>query len=570
MTRARWFALVLAVAIVTVVWLLLPPAAERLTLPPDPLTARGAIHVHTVRSDGAGTPERVAGAAHRAGLDFVVLTDHGDAITRDHDSPRYIDGVLLIDAVEISTEDGHLLALGIGDAPYRLAGEARDVIEDVHRFGGFAIAAHPDSPKPELQWRDWKAAIDGLEWINADSEWRDEPRLTLTRALFTYWVRPGETMASLFDRPVRTLQRWDSLTVDRQVVAIAGHDVHARIPLSGQSDVGEGRTLGLPSYESAFRTLSQAVILEAPLGRTAESAARDAGAILGALRNGASYTVIDGLAGPASLDFHVVVLDGKTARMGESLETGSLRQYVASVKPTVPGAITVLFRDGREIATATNGRPLLAPGLGDTEGSYRVEVRLPRAPGTPPVPWIVSNPIFVRPPTTTVSPSQKPAVEERPLFDGTLGAWTIERAATSEGRVEVASRGTQRQLHFTWRLAGGAPSGQYAALVVPVQGPIVKEFTSLSVRAHARHPMRVSVQVRIPQGGGLRWKRSIYLDEAARDTVVDLHDMKPIEAHLGTALDLSRINTLLIVVDTVNALPGTTGECWIEDVRWRR
>jgi hypothetical protein len=570
MKRARWFALVLAVAIVTIVWAMLPPAAERLTLAPDPLVARGAIHVHTVRSDGAGTPERVAGAARRAGLDFVVLTDHGDAITRAHDPPRYIDGVLLIDAVEISTEDGHLLALGIENAPYRLAGEARDVIEDVHRLGGFAIAAHPDSPKPELQWRDWKAAIDGLEWINADSEWRDEPRLTLTRALFTYWVRPGETMASLFDRPVRTLERWDSLGVTRPVVAIAGHDVHARIPLSGQSEVGEGRTLGLPSYESAFRTLSQAVILEAPLRRTAEFAASDAGAILGALRRGATYTVIDGLAGPAYLDFHVVVLDGKGVRMGESLETGGLRQYVAIVKPAVPGAITVLFRDGHEVARAIDGRSLHAPGLGDTRGSYRVEVRLPRAPGTPPVPWIVSNPIYVGPTSNAVSPSEAPAAEVRPLFDGTLGAWTIERAPTSEGRVEVASTGTQRKLHFTWRLAGGAPSGQYAALVVPVQGPIVKEFTSLSVRAHARHPLRVSVQVRIPQGGGLRWKRSVYLDEADRDTVIDLNDMKPIEAPPGTPLDLSRIDTLLIVVDTVNALPGTTGECWIEDVRWRR
>ncbi len=157
MTRARWSGLAVAVAIVTIVWLLLPPAAERLAPPPDPLIARGAIHVHTVRSDGAGTPERVAGAAHRAGLDFVVLTDHGDA-TRAPDPPRYVDGVLLIDAVEISTTDGHLIALGLPQAPYRLAGEARDVLEDVHRLGGFGIAAHPDSPKAELQWRDWNVS----------------------------------------------------------------------------------------------------------------------------------------------------------------------------------------------------------------------------------------------------------------------------------------------------------------------------------------------------------------------------------------------------------------------------
>jgi hypothetical protein len=568
MTRARRFALLLAAAIVIAIWALLPPPAERLAPPADPLVARGAIHVHTVRSDGAGTPERVAGAAQRAGLDFVVLTDHGDA-TRAPDPPRYVEGVLLIDAVEISTDDGHLIALGIPKAPYRLAGEARDVIEDVHRLGGFGIAAHPDSPKPELQWRDWRAALDGFEWLNADSEWRDEPRLTLCRALFAYWVRPGETMASLFDRPVRTLERWDSQAVTRPLVAIAGHDVHARVPLSGRSDVGEGRSLGLPSYESAFRTLSQAVVLEAPLGRTADSVTRDAGAIVDAFRRGATYTVIDGLAGPATLDFHAVA-DGRTVRMGESVETGGPPQYVAIVKPAVRDAVTVLLRDGHEVATARGGGPLLAPRTGDTRASYRVEVRLPRAPGTPPVPWIVSNPIYVGVPANTAAPGPAPAAEARPVFDGTLAGWTIEHAVDSEGRVEVVSGAAQPSLRFTWRLGGGTPSGQYAALALPVPGLIVNKFTSLSVSAHAPRPMRVSVQVRIPQGTGLRWKRSLYLDDSARDAVIDFADLKPIEAPPGMRLDVSRIDTLLFVVDTVNATPGSTGELWIDDVRWRR
>jgi hypothetical protein len=98
----------------------------------------------------------------------------------------------------------------------------------------------------------------------------------------------------------------------------------------------------------------------------------------------------------------------------------------------------------------------------------------------------------------------------------------------------------------------------------------VNKFTSLSVSAHAPRPMRVSVQVRIPQGTGLRWKRSLYLDDSARDAVIDFADLKPIEAPPGMRLDVSRIDTLLFVVDTVNATPGSTGELWIDDVRWRR
>jgi len=569
MTRARWSGVAVGVAIVTIVWLLLPPAAERLAPPPDPLIARGAIHVHTARSDGAGTPERVAGAAHRAGLDFVVLTDHGDA-TRPPDPPRYVEGVLLIDAVEISTTDGHLIALGLPQAPYRLAGDARDVLEDVQRLGGFGIAAHPDSPKAELQWRDWKSPVDGLEWLNVDSEWRDESRMALSRALLTYWVRPGETLASLLDRPSRTFERWDVLAVTRPVVAVAGLDAHARIPLAGQSDVDEGRSIGLPSYESSFRALSQSVVLQRPLGRTTASALRDASAVLSAVREGNVYTVVDGLAGPARLDFHALV-EGARIEMGKSIAGGRPVQLVATVTPPVRGISIVLIGNGKELARTDDGARLATTQRpGETPAAYRVEVRLPEAPGTPPVPWIVSNPIYVRDALGAPSPHARSVIHERAQFGGALGPWTIERSVTSDGQVDVSGDADQRPaLHFTWRLGNGQPAGQYAALSVPVKDHELAAFNAITLTISSLVPARVSVQVRIPHGGGLRWRRSIYADQRPRTVTIDLRDMKAVEAPPGTVLDLAKIDSLLVVVDTVNSSPGSVGELWLSDVKWQ-
>ena len=40
----------------------------------------GAYHIHTSRSDGSGSVADVAAAARRAGLKFVILTDHGDVM----------------------------------------------------------------------------------------------------------------------------------------------------------------------------------------------------------------------------------------------------------------------------------------------------------------------------------------------------------------------------------------------------------------------------------------------------------------------------------------------------------
>src|SRR6516162_7307713 len=104
------------------------------------------IHVHTNRSDGLSSPDEIAAAAARAGLKFVVFTDHGDA-TRKPDPPRYLSGVLCLDGVEISTTGGHYIALDMPASPYPLGGEPRDVVDDVKRMGGFGIVAHPDSPR---------------------------------------------------------------------------------------------------------------------------------------------------------------------------------------------------------------------------------------------------------------------------------------------------------------------------------------------------------------------------------------------------------------------------------------
>src|SRR4030095_8582146 len=206
------------------------PRQTNVTVSPELMrrTVSGAYHIHSTRSDGAHDKDAIAAAASRAGLAFIILTDHGDG-TRSPDQPAYLHGVLCLDAVEISTNGGHYVAIDMQPSPYPLGGEPDSVVEDVRRLGGFGVVAHPDSPRPQLAWTGWDATFDGIEWLSADSEWRDESRLRLTRALFQYFLRPAPTLASLLDRPVATLTRWDALTARRPVVALAGIDAHGGI-----------------------------------------------------------------------------------------------------------------------------------------------------------------------------------------------------------------------------------------------------------------------------------------------------------------------------------------------------
>src|SRR6185503_9029013 len=133
-------------------------------------------------------------------------------------------------------------------SPYPLGGEPRDVIEDVHRLGGFGVAAHPDSPKSELRWREWSAPFDGIELLNPDTSWRvwaeqarsGDPnaagakwpaRRRLFAALAGYPFRSAETIARLA-RPAGTvMSQWAAIAASRRVVTIAGVDAHARLDL---------------------------------------------------------------------------------------------------------------------------------------------------------------------------------------------------------------------------------------------------------------------------------------------------------------------------------------------------
>src|SRR6478609_11843909 len=138
-------ALVTAALVVAVIFFLLvtlPPRPVRLAAQADPdktrRTIAGAYHIHSNRSDGAADKDAIAAAAEHAGLKFIILTDHGDG-TRTPDPPAYLHGVLCVDAVEISTNGGHYVALDMRPSPYPLGGEPAAVVEDVNRLGGFGV-----------------------------------------------------------------------------------------------------------------------------------------------------------------------------------------------------------------------------------------------------------------------------------------------------------------------------------------------------------------------------------------------------------------------------------------------
>jgi hypothetical protein len=547
----------LAAALAAFLILTLPPPAVALDGRVPGTFAPGAYHIHTVRSDGTGTVDEIAAAAARAGLRFLVFTDHGDG-TRSPDPPAYRHGVLCLDAVEISTMDGHLVALGLpAPAPYPLAGRARDVMADVHRMGGTAVAAHPDSPKPDLRWQAQGAAYDGIEWINADSEWRDEEPVDLAAAGLRALVRPAESIATLFARPGRTLRRWDTAARSRPVFGLAAVDAHARISWREDEEPRRRTTLARPSYESMFETLVQTVVLDTALsGEAGEDGAR----VLGALTSGRSFSIVRALAWPASLEFSASGGD-RTVQMGHRLAEVDVPpaglRFDAAV-PQAPGARLTLWRDGVQIATGQGD--LSHRATGRQSGVYRIEVSFPGGL----VPWIVSNPIVVGDvPGPGGGPGGAPQPDPSEWYEVSVDTrWDIEKDPSSSG--SQVSEGDEVSLEYA--LGPGVPSGQYAALVAPVEAPAGVDRVSFVGRAD--RPTRLAVQVRLAgQQEGRRWRHSVYLDSAARPITIRLQEFEPAEGSTSQRPVVAPLQSLLFVLDTVNTAPGTGGRVWLSNVR---
>ena len=130
------------------------------------------LHIHTRHSDGTATvTEVLQHVAENTDLDVIAITDHDcieGAVQASKLAHHY--GIQVVVGEEVSTADGHLLALFIHELLPR-GRSAGETIQAIHAQGGLAIAPHPfDHLVMSLGRRNpnltgW--ALDGIEVFNA-------------------------------------------------------------------------------------------------------------------------------------------------------------------------------------------------------------------------------------------------------------------------------------------------------------------------------------------------------------------------------------------------------------------
>ncbi|MFF3075205.1 CehA/McbA family metallohydrolase [Kitasatospora sp. NPDC057936] len=324
---------------------------------------RGDCHLHTVHSDGRRLPEEVAAGARAAGLDFIISTDHNTSSSHAVWGPLAGPDLLIVPGEEITTRNGHWLALGLPagefvDWRYRSRDEAFPrFVRQVHRSGGLVVPAHPYCPYVACQWKFGYEQADAVEVWNGPWTYDDES----------------------------AVDTWDAR------LAVALRDGRSWLPAMGNSDAHSApQVIGLPHN----------VVL-------AEDLTRDA--VLDGLRAGRSW-----LAESAAVRLEFTVTgDGRQAGIGEELAVPAdapldVRLAVSGVPG---GTVRFLTDEGQmhqESLPAGGSGTVVWRTTASLAAYVRTEVRHPRADGSPgrgntmgeDLPWgpmaALTNPIVLR------------------------------------------------------------------------------------------------------------------------------------------------------------------------------
>ena len=133
------------------------------------MTARYDLQVHTDASPCSRmSPADAVAAAERAGLDGIAVTDHDTLANVERVAAAAPDELTVVPGAEVTTTQGHLLALGVREPPPRA--DPLTVIEDVHEQGGVAVLSHPFDElrqRYDAELAAIAAAVDGVETVNS-------------------------------------------------------------------------------------------------------------------------------------------------------------------------------------------------------------------------------------------------------------------------------------------------------------------------------------------------------------------------------------------------------------------
>lgn len=357
---------------------------------------RGITHVHSSMSTGSGTPSEIVRTAQELGLDFLIFTEVN---LHKHDQPLegYFNSILTMEGGEFSYLDSRLLFYNKpSDKPPKGEGQSQVFFTDQlsqqsrNRSEGFFILAHPFLSRH--QWSgEYPSGLDGIEIINLkrvlDVAWQ-ERKASAIWSILTYWLNDHAALLRVYKDPEPEQELWDKLSKEQKTVGLLGTDATAKAILTPQL------FLKFPSYMTSMGVASNRLLLTSELTGDFKS---DKYKIMTAIQEGQVYLSLDILGDPRGF-WAEVRTKSKNYLFGATVpfEKGSRLVINLPAIPRVPYEVRVI-KDGELFATSNTKETQIEI---HEAGNYRIVVRilvpLPFPEGKRWIPWIYTNPFYIR------------------------------------------------------------------------------------------------------------------------------------------------------------------------------
>ncbi|MHB9041280.1 MAG: PHP domain-containing protein [Melioribacteraceae bacterium] len=342
----------------------------------------GALHIHSVYSDGSGEVKDIAQLANETGLDFILLTDHNTLRALNEGFEGWYGKTLLLVGCEINDKENknHYLAFGINE-PYSTRIPAKEYVSKVKDAGGIGFIAHPNEKRssmkehPAYPWTEWNTDdFTGIEIWNHMSEWMEG--LT-EQNKYNYFLHP---LKSISAPQSDTLELWDKLNLKRKVVGIGGIDAHAhKVNVFGFVE------MEVFPYKVLFKSIRTHLLLKDELKISTEPSVINLAKkqIYNALEEGRCF-ISNSYHGDAK-GFRFFAEEGKnTYQMGDTVPlVNDLKLQIVTPKENVKIKI---IKNGEEIFSSNSS---ILQFLVKETGIYRAEVYLNQNA------WIFSNHIRI-------------------------------------------------------------------------------------------------------------------------------------------------------------------------------
>jgi hypothetical protein len=278
----------------------------------------GALHTHTLHSDGALSALELLARIRGAGLDFVTITDHNNTTHRDEvlrqgppTAPLWIVGE------EVTTPGGHANVWGLNAGEwvdFRVRPAERriaDLLKAAHEHGAVFSINHPASECAGCSWEhDVPAGIDAIEVWNGRHGAQDR-----AIALWERLLREGRRVTAV------GASDWhrDPDPIDNANVRVFAPELEERAVLDA---VRAGRVIVMRSAADRTPTFTVRVAgKSATVGDSIPANAERAviEVVAPALQGGRAVLIVNGTRLPA-----IPILDG-SARLERVLEPGYVR-----------------------------------------------------------------------------------------------------------------------------------------------------------------------------------------------------------------------------------------------------